>query len=121
MPRSVFLGLCLAELRVSDKSCRRAYVSGLARTALSGEEPNAVAIWRSLLDRLSQILPFQPRNYIHSQNSKTAHGIDESCPFLIGSTVALRKHQPPPVYFRLGRLNPLLHHRPIGFEQGCLI
>jgi hypothetical protein len=36
------------------------------------------------------ILPFQPRSYIHSQNSKTAHGIDERCPFLIGSTVVLR-------------------------------
>ena len=67
------------------------------------------------------VLPFQPRSYIHLQNSQIAHSIDESYPFLIGSTVVLGKQQPPLVYFRLGCLKALLHLRPIGFELGRLI
>jgi hypothetical protein len=95
----------------------------VGRTLSSVVGRRAKCSWKLafVLNRLSQILPFQPRSYIHSQNSKTAHGIDESCPSLIGTTVVLRKHQPPLVYFRLGCLNALPHLRPIGFEQGGLI
>jgi len=122
MPRSIFLGLRLLEVtRFRQELLQTNLCERFGPYSFVGRR--AKCSWKSafVLNRLSQILSFQARSYIHSQHSKTAHGIDQSCPFLIGSSVVLRKHQPPLVYFRLGCLNALLHLRPVGFEQGGLI
>src|SRR6266849_8841737 len=98
-----------------------AFAVGRTLSSLVGRRAKCSWKLAFVLNRLSQVLPFQPRSYIHSQNSKTAHGIDESVPFFLRPAVVLRKLQPPLVYLRFRRLGALLHRRPIGFEQGRLL
>src|SRR6476646_3371487 len=61
----------------------------VGRRLKSGLKRARLMLYRFPHEGVTWILPFQPRSYIHSQDPKTAHSIDESIPLFLRPTVVL--------------------------------
>jgi hypothetical protein len=61
----------------------------VGRRLKSGLKRARLMLYRFPHEGVTWVLPFQPRSYIHSQDPKTAHSIDESIPLFLRPTVVL--------------------------------